>query len=63
MQRLVLRQGGAQVRPRREADDGFEARGQRGQDHDGAVGGREAAGRGLELGRAFGSSWACPSGG
>ncbi len=37
MQRLALGQGGAYVHPRGEADDGFEARGQRGQDHDGAV--------------------------
>lgn len=51
MQRLVLGQGGADVRPRGEADDGLEARGQWGQDHDGAVGGREAAGRGLEQDR------------
>ena len=37
MQRLVLKQGGADVGPRRATDDGVLARGQRGQDHDGAL--------------------------
>ena len=44
LQHLVRRQGGAEVRLRREIDDCLEARGQRGEDHDGAVVRREASG-------------------
>jgi len=46
--RLVLGQGCAHIRPRREAHNGLKAGDQRRQNHDGAVVRREAAGRGLQ---------------